>query len=219
MKATSVISGGTDKFNYLLSGGYVDQKGFIMNDIFKRRSIRANLEIKALDWWKIGLVSNGSFVKQDGAEPGISGLIFMSPLQTPFDANGKLIPFPTNTVMPNPFNTYYVDNFDRSSYLFANVYTEINFPFLKGLTYRLNFGNNYTGIRQYGSSIYGANQTGEAYKRNTHYYDYTLDNILTYTKKFRQPQYHCHRSIWRYRKKVRLNRSKGYRLRPFEPQL
>jgi TonB-linked SusC/RagA family outer membrane protein len=178
------LSGGTDKFNYLLSGGYVDQKGFIMNDIFKRRSIRANLEIKALDWWKIGLVSNGSFVKQDGAEPGISGLLFMSPLQTPFDANGKLIPFPTNTVMPNPFNTFYVDNFDRTTYLFANIYTEINFPFLKGLTYRLNFGNNYTGIRQYGSSIYGANQTGEAYKRNTHYYDYTLDNILTYTKSF-----------------------------------
>ncbi|WP_127132772.1 SusC/RagA family TonB-linked outer membrane protein [Pseudoflavitalea rhizosphaerae] len=178
------LSGGTDKFNYLLSGGYVDQKGFIMNDIFKRRSIRANLEIKALDWWKIGLVSNGSFVNQDGAEPGISGLIFMSPLQKPFDDNGKLIPFPTNTVMPNPFNTFYVDNFDRTTYLFANVYTEINPPFLKGLTYRLNFGNNYTGLRQYGASIYGANQTGEAFKRNTHYYDYTLDNILTYTKSF-----------------------------------
>lgn len=178
------LSGGTDKFNYLLSGGYVDQKGFIMNDKFKRSTLRANLEIKALDWWKIGLVSSGSFVNQDGAEPGISGLIYMSPLQTPFDANGKLIPFPTNTVMPNPFNTFYVDNFDRTTYLFANVYTEINAPFLKGLTYRLNFGNNYTGVRQYGSSIYGANQTGEAYKRNTTYYDYTLDNILTYTKSF-----------------------------------
>lgn len=178
------LSGGNERFNYLLSGGYVDQKGFIMNDIFKRRSLRANLEIKATDWWKIGLVSNGSFVNQDGAEPGISGLIYMSPLQTPFDANGKLIPFPTNTVMPNPFNTFYVDNFDRTTYLFANAYTEINVPFVKGLTYRLNFGNNYTGGRQFGSSIYGANQTGEAYKRNAHYYDYTLDNIVTYSKTF-----------------------------------
>lgn len=176
------FSGGTERFNYLLSGGIVDQRGFIINDKFKRKSLRANLEVKPLTWWKVGLVSSGSFVNQDGAEPGVGLLMIMSPLQTPFDSAGKLIPFPTATLVPNPFNTYYVDNYDRNNYYFANVYSEIDFPFLKGLTYRVNFGNNYRTTTRYGSSIFAANQTGEAFKAYENYYDYTLDNILTYKK-------------------------------------
>jgi TonB-dependent starch-binding outer membrane protein SusC len=178
------ISGGSDRFNYLLSGGFVDQKGFIINDKFKRKSLRANMEIKALPWWKVGLVSSGSFVNQDGAEPGVGLLMTMSPLQRPFDSAGKLIPFPTNTIVPNPFNTYYVQDYDRNNYYFANVYSDIDVPFLKGLNYRINFGNNYRTTTRSGSSIYAANQTGEAFKNYENYYDYTLDNILTYTKNF-----------------------------------
>jgi TonB-dependent starch-binding outer membrane protein SusC len=178
------VSGGSDRFNYLLSGGIVDQKGFIINDIFKRKSIRANLEIKPLQWWKVGLVSSGSFVNQDGAEPGVGLLNIMSPLQTPFDSIGKLIPFPTATLVPNPYNTYYVENYDRNNYYFANIYSDIDFPFLKELNYRMNFGNNYRTTNRYGSSVYAANQTGEAYKNYENYYDYTFDNILTYTKNF-----------------------------------
>lgn len=178
------FSGGTERFNYLLSGGIVDQKGFIINDKFKRKSLRANLEVKPLTWWKVGLVSSGSFVNQDGAEPGVGLLMIMSPLQTPFDTAGKLVPFPTATLVPNPFNTYYVDNYDRNNYYFANIYSEIDFPFLKGLTYRVNFGNNYRTTNRSGSSIFAANQTGEAFKGYENYYDYTLDNILTYKKDF-----------------------------------
>ncbi len=51
---TLSISGGNDRTTYLLSGGLVDQKGFVINDKFKRKAIRANIETKALNWWKIG---------------------------------------------------------------------------------------------------------------------------------------------------------------------
>ena len=180
------ISGGGDRFNYLLSGGYVDQIGFIINDKFKRKSIRANIETKPLTWWKVGLVSSGAFVNQDGAEPTIGNVIQASPLHVPFDANGVLIPSPTNTLVPNPFQTYFVDDYDRQTYLFANIYTEIDFPFLKGLNYRMNFGNNYRAGDRYFSSIYGASLQGQAFKNNDRYYDYTFDNILTYTKTFGQ---------------------------------
>lgn len=178
------ISGGNDRTTYLLSGGLVDQKGFVINDIFKRKAIRANIETKALNWWKVGLISSGSFVNQDGAEPSLNSILRWSPLQTPFDANGKLIPFPTNTLEPNPFTTYYVDDYERHNFLFANVYSDIDFPFLKGLNYRMNFGNNYRSDQKFFSSIYGANQTGEASKGYADYYDYTFDNILTYTNTF-----------------------------------
>ena len=178
------ISGGSDRVTYLLSGSILDQKGFIINDRFKRQSIRANIEITPLDWLKVGLVSSGSFVNQDGQEPSFSSLLRISPLLVPYDANNNLIPFPTNTIEPSPFTTYQVDDYDRNKYLFANIYTEIDVPFIKGLKYRMNFGNNYRISQRYNSSIFGAGQTGSAYKNTQDYYDYTLDNIFTYNKAF-----------------------------------
>lgn len=178
------FSGGADKVSYLISGGMVDQKGYIMNDKFKRSTIRANMEIKATNWWKIGIVSSASFVNQDGAEPSMGNLTIASPLLVPYDSLGNVIPFPTNTVVPNPFNTYYVDDYDRHQYYFANIYSDINVPFIKGLNYRVNFGNNIRDDQHYYSSKFDGGLTGRAYKENQKYYDYTLDNILTYTKAF-----------------------------------
>ena len=178
------FSGGGDRFSYLLSGGIVDQKGYIINDIFKRKTIRVNLEAKPFDFWKVGLVSSGSFVNQDGAEPTMGIITISSPLLVPFDTAGNLIPSPTNTVVGNPFLTYYVDDKDRNQYYFANIYSDLDIPFIKGLNYRINFGNNYRTSQHYFSSRYGAGLTGEAYKENQDYYDYTFDNILTYTKRF-----------------------------------
>src|SRR5690606_6647644 len=105
-------------------------------------------------------------------------------LLVPFDASGNLIPYPTNTLEQNPFTTYYVDDRDRNNYYFANIYTDISFPFLEGLNYRLNFGNNYRTTEHAFASIYASNLAGEASKTYETYYDYTLDNILTYSKKF-----------------------------------
>ncbi len=178
------ISGGGDRVSYLLSGSLVDQKGFIINDKFKRKSIRANIETRPLTWWKVGLVSSAAFINQDGAEPSFGSLQRMTPLIVPYDADGKLIPFPMNTLEPNPFTTYDVDDYDRTNYYFANIYTDIDFPFLKGLNYRMNFGNNYRLSKHFFSSVYDAGQTGRAYKEFQDYYDYTFDNILTYSKAF-----------------------------------
>ncbi|MBV7530379.1 TonB-dependent receptor [Chitinophaga sp. sic0106] len=180
------ISGGSERITYLLSGGLVDQKGFIMNDKFKRKSLRANIETQPLKWWRVGLLSSAAFVNQDGAEPSFSSLLRMTPLIVPYDTNGTLIPFPMNTLEPNPFTTYAVDDLERNNYYFANIYSDMDLPFLKGLNYRMNFGSNYRTSNHSYSSIYDAGQTGRAYKDLQEYYDYTFDNILTYKKKFGQ---------------------------------
>lgn len=176
------VSGGTDKFNYLLSGGIADQTGFIINDKFSRKTLRANLESTPLSWWKVGLTSVGSFVNQDGAEPSLATLQRASPLLVPYDANGNLIISPTNTVEQNAFITYEVDDVERHNYLFANLYNEISLPFIKGLTYRLNFGNNARNDKHYYASKFDAGQTGRAYKEDQNYYDFTYDNILNYNR-------------------------------------
>ncbi len=180
------VSGASDKFNYLLSGAYTNQAGYIINDHFKRITLRVNLESQATDWLKIGVQSFGSFVNADGAEPDLGALFQMSPLQTPYKADGSLNPFPFNSVDPNPFLTYDISDRERHNYLFANVFGEVNIPFVKGLTYRVNFGNNYRTDQRFYASKYAGGQTGQAYKYNESYYDYTLDNILTYSRTFKK---------------------------------
>src|SRR5699024_10221110 len=91
---------------------------------------------------------------------------------------------PFNTLDKNPFLSYDVDDYNRKNYFFANIYSEIEFPFLKGLKYRVNFGNNYRVNNHYYASEYGAGLTGSAYKHHANYYDYTLDNIVTYDRLF-----------------------------------
>jgi TonB-linked SusC/RagA family outer membrane protein len=178
------VSGGGEKINYLISGGYTNQKGYIINDIYKRKSIRVNLEAQATNWWKLGIQSFGSFNDYSGDEPEMRGIVRHSPLLVPYDGSGNLLPSPTETVLPNPFLTYDVDDYDRRNSFFANIYSEISVPFIRGLTYRINYGNNYRIEKFYEASKYGAGLTGSASRDDRQYSDYTLDNILTYQRDF-----------------------------------
>ncbi|MBL7744529.1 MAG: SusC/RagA family TonB-linked outer membrane protein [Chitinophagaceae bacterium] len=180
------VSGGGDRVTYLLSGGFVNQKGWIINDKFNRKNLRANLEIKALEWWKVGLQAYGSFVDQDGAEPGFGGINIFSPLYSPYDSLGNVIPSPTNTVLGNPMTSYFVDDRDRHQYYTGVLYTDIDIPGIKGLHYRMNFGQNLRNDQHFYASRFDANLNGRAYKENQSLYDYTFDNILTYKTRFKQ---------------------------------
>ena len=167
----------------MLSYSNTDQRGFIVNDDFKRNSIRLNLNAEIAPWWKIGIQTFGAFVNQDGAEPGLWNLITQSPLIEPYDADGKIKPYPFNTLDTNPFMGSDIDDYERHNYFFGNISSEIKLP-LKGLVYRLNFGNNYRIDNHFQASQYGYNLQGEAYKEHTGYYDYTIDNILAYNATF-----------------------------------
>ncbi|WP_316832079.1 TonB-dependent receptor [Pedobacter aquatilis] len=175
------VSGGSDKVTYLLSGSLTKNAGFINNDLFKRKGIRANIESKATNWLTIGLQSFGTFVNEDGVEPAFGTINAMSPLSLPWDANGNLRINPYNTNLTNPLLSYQADDYDRKNYFFANVYANVQLP-IKGLSYKVSFGNNYRVELKNISNQYDANLTGQASKENTIYYDYTFDNILTYNK-------------------------------------
>ncbi len=178
------IAGGAEKVSYLISFGYTDQEGYLLNDSFERKNLRVNLDADPTDWWKIGVQSFGSFVNADGVQPTLGNLIEQSPLITPYDDEGNLKPYPFNNVVANPFLGTDVDDYERHNYFFANIYSEFKLPFVKGLTYRFNFGNNYRIDKDYRSSKYGAGLIGSAYKRDENYYDYTFDNIVNYDQKF-----------------------------------
>ncbi|CAM4138308.1 TonB-linked outer membrane protein, SusC/RagA family [Pedobacter westerhofensis] len=178
------ISGASEKINYLISGNYTNQSGYIINDQFKRKSARVNLESKVTDWLTVGVQTFAAFNNEDGAQPDRTTLFRTSPLLVPYDASGNLIVQPYSTSQDiNPFSTSDIDNFDRHNFYFANLYSQVKIPFIDGLSYRINFGNNGRTDNLYIANPYGASQTGSVSKAVEQYYDYTLDNILTYNKK------------------------------------
>ncbi|GGF22330.1 SusC/RagA family TonB-linked outer membrane protein [Flavobacterium limi] len=177
------IAGGGNKVNYLLSASYTDQAGYIVNDLFKRTTVRANVGVDVTDWWNVSMQSFATFSDYSGEEPTLANIIRMPSLFSPYDDEGNIVSNPTgNNTLGNPFKTFAIDDYDKSTYLFANFSSDIKIPFVKGLSYKINFGNNYTTTGHYNSNIYGAGETGSAYKNNSTRYDYTFDNIVTYKK-------------------------------------
>jgi len=177
------ISGGSDAMSYLISLGNTQQKNYLLNDDYSRNSIRVNLDIQPVKWLKAGIQAFGSFENRDGQETYLPFLIECSPLTLPYDADGNMNHYPAHDARENPYHGSLVDDYDRSNSFFANLYTEVQLP-LKGLTYRLNFGNNYRIGEHNFASEFAENSNGQAYKHHSTYYDYTLDNILNYMNRF-----------------------------------
>ena len=176
------VSGGNDHVSYLLSFGHTTQENMMLNDNFKRNSIRVNIDAQARKWWKIGVQAFGSFINKDGQETYLPYLVQMSPLAVPYEKDGSLKVNPMNDAKENPWFGSNVDDYDRQFNFFANIYNEFNI--IDGLTLRINYGNNLRiGNHNY-SSKYAQNRNGEAYKNNSTYYDYTLDAIANYNSTF-----------------------------------
>jgi TonB-linked SusC/RagA family outer membrane protein len=175
------FSGGNESISYLFSLGNTAQKNQLVNDDFKRNSIRINLDAQVTKWWKVGIQTFGSFVNQDGSEPTLWTLYSMNPLTTPYKADGTLNPTPMETARDNPLMGSEVDDKERHNYFYGNLYSEIQFP-IKGLSYRINFGNNYTINEHFNASKYGYSLSGAAYQERSTNYDYTFDNIVNYAR-------------------------------------
>jgi TonB-dependent starch-binding outer membrane protein SusC len=180
------VRGSGQEFSYFLSGGYTNQKGFVMNDTFKRITTRINIENKIFRWFKVGAQTFASFSDYSGVSPALGGITIMSPLVQPTDAEGNYILNPNGTNNANPFLVAAADDFDKRNNLFGNFYANIDVPFVKGLSYRINYGHNYSWDRNYSSNPYANGAAGGAFKTNVHAYDWTLDNIVNYKKSFKE---------------------------------
>ena len=178
------VRGATDRTKYFISSGYTDQLGYIMNDKYGRWTGRINLENKILNWFTIGIQSMVSSGDYSGQSPDMSDIMRMSPLTEPRDEDGNLIRQPMDQNVPNPFQPLEIDEVNKELNLMGNVYAIVDIPFVKGLSYRLNYSHNYRTSRNFKSNPNGSNYTGEASKYNATAHDWTLDNIITYDRTF-----------------------------------
>ncbi|SOD99367.1 SusC/RagA family TonB-linked outer membrane protein [Spirosoma fluviale] len=178
------VSGGSEKTNYFMSGGYTREKGFIKNDDYGRYTVRINLDTEVTKWLTLGANTSGSFTNFFKDAPDMNSIVGTNPLVTPRDANGNYVINPIGDFNVNPFLSAENDRYEVQSRLVGNFYGIVRIPAVPGFSYRLNFGNNLKFFKNYTSSIYGAGQTGSAAKNDATQYEQTIDNIFNYTRSF-----------------------------------
>lgn len=176
------VVGGTDKINYFTSFGYVEQNGWLINDDYNRYSIRVNLDNKINDWLKIGTQSFLTVSDFSGVSPS-AYYIWWPPINKAYDENGEPVLEPVGLGI-NPVLTIQQDDLNKRMNLFGNVYAEIAVPFIKGLSYRINYSRNFRHSRHYNFDENGNNYQGTAFKNHDLYNDWTFDNILTFNRTF-----------------------------------
>ena len=168
--------------NYLISAGLTDQTGYMLNEDYSRLNARINIDNSIKEWLRIGVQSFLTLSDYSGQDASPS-YRYKSPYATATDENGEIINIiGGNTV--NPLLQVEADNLDKRLNLFGNFYAEIDAPFLTGLSYKINFSNNYRTISDYYFRPYESNFQGQGSKKETIGYDWTVDNLLSFKRIF-----------------------------------
>ncbi|MDQ6480154.1 TonB-dependent receptor [Dyadobacter sp. LHD-138] len=175
------ISGKNELSSYFFSLGYTNQQNVIKNDNYKRYNFRINLDTQVTNWMKVGIQSFLGLGNYSGAAPSLDDVQFMIPQLDYKDASGAYIKLPDGSRV-NPFLQIQQQNRDTRNNLFGVIYTDINIPFIKGLSYRLNFSQNLISYKWNNFNPNAQNFNGEAYKVDSTQYSQTLDNIITYQR-------------------------------------
>jgi len=196
------ISGGTDNMKYMVSGGYLDQQGILINSAYKRFTLRANVSADITKRVSFGLNWAGS--KEAGNSPPYGGgtaLSFLGqavniaprwdPTTPPYDAAGNYNKHPLGYGAYDTWNPLaaakepdIMNNVVRNS---INTYLE--FKIIAGLKLKITGGatiendNNksyYNSKTWEGKPIGG--KVGYATIDDALYSFYQNSNILTYDK-------------------------------------
>ena len=147
------VNRATDRLNYYVSGGFYDQDGIAQSSTFRRYNMRANAEVKASNWLKIGPNTMRAYEEIAQAEEGdmalytpISGSRFMLPYWNPYNADGSLASENDGTwkgTGQNPIEWMANNPVEHKKYkLLSTVFVDIT-P-VKNLTVRAQFGADYS---------------------------------------------------------------------------
>ncbi|WP_170179804.1 SusC/RagA family TonB-linked outer membrane protein [Flavivirga rizhaonensis] len=190
-------SGGTDKFQYFVSGGYMEEEGIIIESGLKRYSLRANLDAQVTDKLKMGVSITPSFTQNDevnaeGHWAG-NGVILSALIAFPFlPADASTEEFVNNQSdlaccgTPNPaLIARERDTESTALRLLANSYLE--FEIIDGLKVKTSLGFDYTDFERNdfnpARAIRNGNNTN-ASSRKLGQRSWLSENTLNYTKSF-----------------------------------
>ena len=85
------VNRATDRLNYYVSGGFYDQDGIAQSSTFRRYNMRANAEVKASNWLKIGTNTMMAYEEIGRLKKGIWHFILLFPAHALCCLTGILI--------------------------------------------------------------------------------------------------------------------------------
>ena len=152
-------NGGTEKVQYLISGGYYKQNGIVVedNDGYERFNFRTNLNANVNDRFKVGTNIQLSYAKQDklsssGDVPGVIRHallrppvlgVFKNPNDPTYKANDPYTDLPFYTYVPDPANAgNFIGVFNQNFEFSSNPLAIVHFTKDKRNTFQ-TFGNVY----------------------------------------------------------------------------
>ena len=198
------VSGGSDKVRYYLSGNYTTQEGIVKGDKYDRLGVKANINVQATDWLKVGMntnVTTGTTSYVDAARRGsnfaVGGFPRLALINAPnlpmYNEDGtpyylaQGLGYGGNTVFStfsNPAAILSLGNGLSSDVTrFIGVFYAEATP-LKGLSLKTQYGVDYARIEEqrFWPPLHGdgVNSKGLANAYNTKNNRWTWTNTATY---------------------------------------
>ena len=207
------VSGGSNKMNYYFSSGYVKQEGVIVGDDFEKVSLKGKLSTNITDWLKVVVDGSYSFRDASGLGANLSSILQTPPYgQNFFDEKNKILEkYPRDESIVNGLwdtDKTRIEDVDHLNYFRFNSQIQIDVPFVKGLSYKLNYarGNSLQNLERFYNESYFVTErsftagtpdirytqeellkrlpAANGYMKRINNYNYVIDNIINYKKQF-----------------------------------
>ncbi|WP_372933257.1 TonB-dependent receptor [Mariniphaga sediminis] len=192
------VEGGQDKFRYLVSGNFVNHEGIVINNSYKKYSIRSNMDWNIssklsaqLNLYAISDVNNATESNGYNGTPVFNAFAF-APIMQVFDENGNYNHENPNYGPLGQTNPYalavepIIDNFSTTIY----GYGKINYEIIDGLSLSINAGvekNNTNPNSFYNeNTTQGIRNNGLAKIDNSYSVLWQNTNQLNYIKTFNE---------------------------------
>ena len=186
------VSSATEKMNYYVSGSFFDQDGIAQGSMFRRFSLRANADVRASKWLRVGTNTMAVYEQVQQAEDGqyalyspISASRFMLPYWNPYREDGSIASESDGSwkgTGQNPLEWMESNPQTNKKYkLLTTLFAEIT-P-IKDLTIRTQFGADFTNSTTFMQSMpsYAPNNgIGVAGRAAYNTLNLTITNTINY---------------------------------------
>jgi TonB-linked SusC/RagA family outer membrane protein len=184
------ISGGSKTVKWINSTSYLGIRGVAVNDNYERLTNRLSINADVASWLKLGTSTQLSYSDKSGNSPSFSAVYRMSPLVKAYNDDGSIniTPLPDNPLKKSPLEDLLYDDVDKTYQVILNNYAEIDFPWIDGLSYRVNAAlrySNSTRIYYAGmNTVAGKSVNSEGSITGGPYISTVLENVVSYKREF-----------------------------------
>lgn len=191
------VSGGTERTQFSFGAGYRKEQGIVYGQDYNRYTLRATFDHQISKIFKVGgSTTENLSVTNGGNRYPIGGIIRLSPLVSPYNADGSINLYPLtgslDAATVNPLtirdkSTNYDQNRRLSTinalYAEANIIDGLKYHANVGFSYYSSGGGAYTGPNTFYNNATQYSQSSENVNASENW-SYTIEHILSYDKVF-----------------------------------